>query len=443
MWIAADRLALVTTRLGEAIGLLHQIAGAIGPVEPVTPVLRQVERAAGEARTLGGQLVRAIDSYTRADRAAAAVIDHTVRTLAPLAAAVSVPIGLAGAVVGGVGYLGVSAIGALGDLRMPSGEMGSWVAPITNRVGLFIGQVWDALGRAVLPLTGLIPGVVDAADDAVLGPLGARPFGGLAARDSARAALVALSLARAVGVIAKADTRLRLLPQALPEAAAPTSLREAALRIPTQPGYPIRVERYGDDNDRRFIAYLAGTEDASLADRGSPFDLESNLSLVAGRAGQSESAVRQALAAAGHRPGDPIALIGHSQGGLIAAELASDPVFGVVQAITLGAPLGAANERAPLFALERADDPIVGLAGRAEPPASRVTVRYPAKPAASLIEPHLLAGYLRIADRVDASTDENQRAAVARFRALGLPGPQPTGSARLARVTIWRTAPGR
>lgn len=92
-----------------------------------------------------------------------------------------------------------------------------------------------------------------------------------------------------------------------------------------------------------YVVAIPGTESWSPSAGGQPRDLSANLGLVAGNPTAAAESVRMAMDAAGIAPGSPVMLVGHSQGGIIAGQLASDPAFveryGVTHVMTYGAPI--------------------------------------------------------------------------------------------------------
>ncbi|CAN5645614.1 hypothetical protein BH11ACT8_BH11ACT8_36140 [soil metagenome] len=92
-----------------------------------------------------------------------------------------------------------------------------------------------------------------------------------------------------------------------------------------------------------YVVAIPGTErwgpDAGPVGR----DLSANLNLVAGTPTAAAESVQRAMDAAGIPAGSPVLLVGHSQGGIIAGQLASDPAFvqryGVTDVLTYGAPI--------------------------------------------------------------------------------------------------------
>jgi pimeloyl-ACP methyl ester carboxylesterase len=88
----------------------------------------------------------------------------------------------------------------------------------------------------------------------------------------------------------------------------------------------------GPDGQDRYTAAIPGSwgEDplrlfATEDEGGNPFDWNQNLPAVTGRITDSSRAVRAAIGAVGVPVGAELVLAGHSQGGIVAANLAADP----------------------------------------------------------------------------------------------------------------------
>ena len=92
-----------------------------------------------------------------------------------------------------------------------------------------------------------------------------------------------------------------------------------------------------------YVVSIPGTETWSPSAGSTGRDLTANLALVAGNPTAAAESVRLAMDQAGIPPGSPVMLVGHSQGGIIAGTLASDPAFvqryGVTNVLTYGAPI--------------------------------------------------------------------------------------------------------
>ncbi|MDO9455605.1 hypothetical protein [Nocardioides sp.] len=105
----------------------------------------------------------------------------------------------------------------------------------------------------------------------------------------------------------------------------------------------VRITRVDNGNGPAYVVSIPGTETWSPTAGSEPRDLSANLQLVAGNPTAAAESVRAALDAAGIPPGSPVMLVGHSQGGIIAGQLASDPAFveryGITNVMTYGAPI--------------------------------------------------------------------------------------------------------
>jgi hypothetical protein len=92
-----------------------------------------------------------------------------------------------------------------------------------------------------------------------------------------------------------------------------------------------------------YIVNIPGTETWSPSAGANPHDLTANLAVVSGQPTAAAQSVSAAMDAAGIPPGSQVMLAGHSQAGIVAAQLASDPSFvskyGVTHVLTYGAPI--------------------------------------------------------------------------------------------------------
>lgn len=140
---------------------------------------------------------------------------------------------------------------------------------------------------------------------------------------------------------------------------------ERLARLP-ETDHPIRVERYPlPDGTHHTEVFISGTREWSLGQERDPFDMHSNLALVAGVPAAASLAARQALVRAGVTPSDPVVFVGHSQGGAVATALAESGRFRTRALITAGAPVGLQPVTGdyPALRIEHTDDPIVALGG--------------------------------------------------------------------------------
>ena len=238
---------------------------------------------------------------------------------------------------------------------------------------------------------------IESADDALLG-LGLIPW-------FARRPGAVSWLGQHAAQLTDSDQRVSLSASASRPVGAPTDLSELVDRIPTASAQ-VRVESYPTPTSTNWIVYIAGTRTPKLSGP-EPFDMRSNLAEVGGAPAASQAAVEQAMTQAGVRPGDRVVLVGHSQGGMVAARIAESGRYRVVECVTAGAPLGTIASAVPTLAIEHRQDVIPALAGATEPSASRVTYVTDAPPNAerSFIGPHQLREYQQTATAVDRSTD--------------------------------------
>lgn len=124
----------------------------------------------------------------------------------------------------------------------------------------------------------------------------------------------------------------------------------------------------GGETRHSWSVVIRGTQNWGVGG-SNPQDMLSNFQEVAGLESDQSRAVLQAMEMAGIHPGDPVEFVGHSQGGIVAARLASDPAvaarYSVVSALTAGAPIAASSPLAGVgvLALENTRDLVPSLDG--------------------------------------------------------------------------------
>jgi hypothetical protein len=177
-------------------------------------------------------------------------------------------------------------------------------------------------------------------------------------------------------------------------------LRVEKYREPASPvGSPDQTVAIGP---ARYIVYIPGTQSWGPKPGANPLDLTSNLSAISktGYAG-SERAVALAMNQAGIKPGDKVLLVGHSQGGMVAANLSTRFVGSSV--LTFGAPLSSLNGNSSVqgLAVEHERDPVPKLDAQPNPiKANWVTVRQEIE-GNNPISQHEMKGYLATAKAID------------------------------------------
>lgn len=219
-------------------------------------------------------------------------------------------------------------------------------------------------------------------------------------------------------------------------------LRDVGALYPASGGTPgtvgiERIERPG--GGRSWVVAIPGMQGAGMGFGPNPMDMGTNLRLMARTADDGTELVVRALEQAGVRPGEPLLLAGHSQGGMVAMALAGSAAFTasytVAAVLTAGSPtatqaLGAAT---PVLHLEHRQDLVPALDGRPSPAGPNRTsavrdLRASSDPVDRLAghDPgaaHEIATYVRTATAVSATGAPSVRGwEEAAARVLGGPG---------------------
>ena len=131
---------------------------------------------------------------------------------------------------------------------------------------------------------------------------------------------------------------------------------------------------------RSWTVDIRGTQSFAIGQSG-PQDMTTNLQGVAGMASDQLNAVMEAMDAAGISPEEAVEFAGHSQGGIMAAQLAADPAvrarYNVVSVVTAGSPTATvAPSDVPVLSYENSGDIVPGLDGNATRGDNVTTVRF-------------------------------------------------------------------
>ncbi len=173
-------------------------------------------------------------------------------------------------------------------------------------------------------------------------------------------------------------------------------------------GGRVRVVEVGrGDGGSAWVVVVPGTQEWSPRPGANPFDLTTDVLAVTGDATLAAAGVAAALEVARGRAGgrstvaDPVVLVGHSQGGILAAALASDAGFTarhrVTHVVTTGSPVGLfpVPDTTRVLSVERGDDPVPRLDLAPNPDRSSwVTVRTAGDGAPVDVRSHRLEGYV-------------------------------------------------
>jgi hypothetical protein len=180
------------------------------------------------------------------------------------------------------------------------------------------------------------------------------------------------------------------------------------------------VEVARGDGGSAWVVVVPGTQAWSPHPAANPFDLTTDVRGVTGDTTLAAAGVAVALEVARSRagsrstPGDPVVLVGHSQGGILAAALASDPGFTrrnrVSHVVTSGSPIALfpVPPTTRVLAVERGGDPVPRLDLTPNPDRSSwVTLRTPGDGLPVDVREHRLEGYvatLRVAEAAPRGT---------------------------------------
>ncbi|WP_159502497.1 hypothetical protein [Microbacterium sp. 18062] len=162
--------------------------------------------------------------------------------------------------------------------------------------------------------------------------------------------------------LAPGGTAATLVPQFVSQrGTAPTTLADAAARIPASGPARVRIEQYArPDGGRSFAVYIAGTRALGGDD---PWDMSSNLESFAGSRSDALATVEAALESAGAQPGDELYLFGHSQGAMIAGQVQQSGVYEVPVLGGFGSPTAVdPGEQTFSVQVRHGDDPVAALA---------------------------------------------------------------------------------
>ncbi|MGO4690444.1 hypothetical protein [Glaciibacter sp. 2TAF33] len=425
-----------------------------------------VDAVEADSRELADSLTSAAEDYGRAERLAEMLARYSgagaaylLGRILPLLAAVAIPT-LAG---GALAWLLGSALTGTDPAEAPA------------RLAELLRRNPRLLTNPVL--VRMVRVMASSIDDAAAGAAGVPlpvsfPLGdeGLGVLGVGTSAAGALAMARPFGLLREtAVTAKRSGAPGTPTMAGPPAgLADLAVRIPpaSRASPQVRIERYGSAASPAWVVYVGGTVEWDPRASTEPWDLGSNLAAIAdatsgghpradesadagadGRAG-SYRAVVQAMREAGVGPADPVVQVGHSQGGLVAAEVATSAGFNTVAVATFGAPNGQVPVPAavPMIRVEHTDDLVPALGGAARDATAAGSKHLLVRrevfagrevPVAPDVPAHSLSNYRETGRLIDGSAEP--RLVEFRARLDALLGSEP------GEVTMWRAvrvAPG-
>ena len=194
---------------------------------------------------------------------------------------------------------------------------------------------------------------------------------------------------------------------------APTDDRDQIdVRVVTQP-----------DGSRAYIVDIPGTSDWNVMpdpvqENPETSDLGTNLRVLAGQSTAREQAISDALHLAGADSQAPVMLVGHSQGGMVAAQAAADSGtsafdYNVTHVLTAGSPIARADipDDVQVLALENEGDVVPHLDAADNPDSANITtVTFDAQHHDVGMNHDPGRSYVPAAEALDGSTDPSVQA---------------------------------
>ena len=172
------------------------------------------------------------------------------------------------------------------------------------------------------------------------------------------------------------------------------------------------------DGSRRVIVDVTGTRSWDPLPTSDVTSLVTNGRALVGDRTAYEQGVLIAMRRAGVRRADPVMIVGHSQGGMVAVTAARDAArsgeFDVTHVVTAGSPIGRTAGQLPgrvqVLALENASDVVPHLDGRANPDRPNVTTVTGRRGDGTVLDDHSLDdAYVPLAGDAQASADRSVR----------------------------------
>jgi pimeloyl-ACP methyl ester carboxylesterase len=207
-----------------------------------------------------------------------------------------------------------------------------------------------------------------------------------------------------------------------------------------------RLTRIGHDGSAQtsWIVDLPGTKDWQVdprEHRDHLNDLATNLTTMAGGHSARVDGVTRALELAGVGRDEPVMLVGHSQGGLVALraaeQYAEDGSFHVTHVVTAGAPIARMTvpESVSVLALENPNDLVPQLDGQPSPDQhNRITVLVDTQRHDVGLNHAIATAYLPAARAVDADLSDPSLSA---WREGATAFLTPVGATASVRTTVW------
>ena len=191
-----------------------------------------------------------------------------------------------------------------------------------------------------------------------------------------------------------------------------TQLLDRLSQVSSKKQPTVGIDFFQTADQRTAIVYIPGTQTLGLGDGSNPLDLQSNILAMQGNGlAASERAVLEAMNQAGIAETDEVIFVGHSQGGMVAGNLAQHPADYITAGlVTIGAPIAQLKlTKVPVMAIEHVNDPIPNASGKVNPPTKNwVTIQRTSQAFESdaPMHSHSLKSYKNTTQEVDASKNK-------------------------------------
>jgi len=191
-----------------------------------------------------------------------------------------------------------------------------------------------------------------------------------------------------------------------------TQLLDRLSQVSSKKQPTVGIDFFQTADQRTAIVYIPGTQTLGLGDGSNPLDLQSNILAMQGNGlAASERAVLEAMNQAGIAETDEVIFVGHSQGGMVAGNLAQHPADYITAGlVTIGAPIAQLKlSKVPVMAIEHVNDPIPNASGKVNPLTKNwVTIQRTSQASESdaPMHSHSLKSYKNTTQEVDASKNK-------------------------------------
>ena len=173
----------------------------------------------------------------------------------------------------------------------------------------------------------------------------------------------------------------------------------------------ILIEQYKQGKEKLYVVYVPGTRDKTIMPTGDPFDLSNGVALLAKPdSAASHQAVLDAMKRDGIKTTDKILMVGYSQGGTIAADIATGHhKFKPIGLVTFGAPIAQFDlpARLPVLSVEHTNDIVPALSGAVNPLTTNwltVEREVPVQLGESHLRAHGIGEYVSTAGQIDSDS---------------------------------------